>query len=394
MNVGFVVSRFPTLSETFVISQMAGLMKRGFNIGIICDKVVGYPYADKDEEPISTLIKNARNWWGPVQKMQPVIERLPNGARDKISVGLDVAFSRKLKKFDVIIAHFGQSGARIARVKKRRHIHAPLITIFHGYDVGMPLKQGRLNQYDDLFRRGDLCLTVNGYFREKLCEVGADPEKTDVHRMGIDISSIPYCRNERVSAPIKFISVCRLTEKKGVEYSLRAFALLEGERDWFYTIIGDGPLLPELTALAYKLGIAQKVTFLGSRPHGDVKEQLARADAFILPSITAEDGDVEGIPVALMEAMAAGLTVISSYHSGIPELIENERTGLLAPEKDVYRLSQHIRHVIDHPDHCDLMARAARQTIERDFNNQLLNDQLADRIKTLCGNGKVAEFDG
>ena len=384
MNVGFVVGRFPTLSETFVISQMAGLMERGFNIGIICDKVVDYPYADKGKEPLSILTENAQNWWGPLEKMQFAIERLPNGLRDKVSVGLDVAFSHKMEKFDAIIAHFGQTGARIARVKKRRQIHAPLITIFHGYDVGIPLKQGRLNQYDDLFRRGELCLTVNGYFREKLCEAGADPTKTDVHRMGIDISSIPYCRSERASAPIKFISVCRLAEKKGIEYSLRAFALLEGEQDWSYTIIGDGPLLPELTMLVHKLGIAQKVTFLGSRPHGDVKEQLARADAFILPSITAEDGDVEGIPVSLMEAMAAGLTVVSSYHSGIPELIENERTGLLATEKDVFQLSQHIRHVIDHPDHCDRMARAARQTIERHFNNQLLNNQLAARIRTLC----------
>uniref|UniRef100_UPI003AE4FE5E glycosyltransferase n=1 Tax=Paracoccus sp. T5 TaxID=3402161 RepID=UPI003AE4FE5E len=384
MNIGFVVGKFPTLSETFVISQMAGLMERGFNIGIICDKVVDYPHADRDKEPLSALMKNAWNWWGPAEKLRPAIECLPNGPRDKVSVGLDVAFSRKIEKFDAIIAHFGQNGARIARIKKRRQIRAPLITIFHGYDVGIPLKQGRLNQYDDLFRRGELCLTVNDYFRERLCEAGADPAKTEVHRMGIDISSIPYCRSERSCTAIKFISVCRLTEKKGIEYSLRAFALLEGERDWSYTIIGDGPLLSELTALAHELGIAEKVTFLGSRAHGDVKEQLARADVFILPSITAKDGDLEGIPVALMEAMAAGLTVVSSYHSGIPELIESERTGLLAPEKDVFRLSQHIRHVIDHPDHCDLMARAARQTIEHDFNNRLLNDQLAVRIKTLC----------
>lgn len=383
MRVGFVVGRFPALSETFVISQMAGLMQEGFKVGIVCDEVADDPNTGRAKPPLCNLMAHARHWWGPLGFLRDPVQRLPHRFRDKTSAGLDVLFADQLKKFDALIAHFGRSGARVARVKKRRSVTAPLITFFHGYDVGVPLKSGRLGDYRDLFERGDLCLTVNEFFRGKLSEAGAAPDRIAVHRMGIDLASFPFRRAPRTGEPIRFISVCRLTEKKGIEYSLRAFARLPADRPWRYTIIGDGALLPALRSLAGDLGIADRVTFLGSRPHDEVRAQLSRSHAFILPSITARNGDVEGVPVALMEAMASGLTVVSSYHSGIPELIDSGKTGLLSAEKDVAGLAEKIAHVIDHPDDCDRMAVLARQQIERNFNNRTLNSQLAARLHQL-----------
>jgi colanic acid/amylovoran biosynthesis glycosyltransferase len=109
----------------------------------------------------------------------------------------------------------------------------------------------------------------------------------------------------------------------------------------------------------------------------------------VLPSVRAGDGDLEGIPVALMEAMAAGLTVVSTYHSGIPELIEDGRTGLLAPERDVGALAQKLVWIADNPGSCEELARAARRKVEEDFDSGRLNDAFADTLFRLAAT-KVA----
>ena len=105
---------------------------------------------------------------------------------------------------------------------------------------------------------------------------------------------------------------------------------------------------------------------------------------FLLPSVTAQDGDVEGIPVSLMEAMAAGLTVLSTYHSGIPELIEDQKTGFLAPERDIEALAAQLLWIAEHPAECERIALAARRKIEAEFNADVLNDQLAHMITRLA----------
>ena len=119
------------------------------------------------------------------------------------------------------------------------------------------------------------------------------------------------------------------------------------------------------------------------------EEHLASAHVFLLPSVTAADGDVEGVPVALMEAMAAGLVAVSTYHSGIPELIENRKTGFLAPEKDVQTLAAHLISIAENPDASGPITTAARRHIETEFNNEVLNDRLAQTITALL-QGKQA----
>src|SRR5439155_17216983 len=156
------------------------------------------------------------------------------------------------------------------------------------------------------------------------------------------------------------------------------------EIDWRYHIIGDGPLRTSLERLAAELGLAQRVTFSGSLPHCEVKRQLRSAHLFLLPSVTASDGDMEGIPVALMEAMAAGLIAVSTYHSGIPELIEDGATGFLAPERDTEALAAKLAWVFDHPRECEDVALAARCKVEDHFNADVLNGHFAQIIAQLA----------
>lgn len=391
MRVCFVVSSFPTLSETFVISQMGGLLQQGFQVGVVCNKKDLSAQVNMTLEPMRTLIAQTEEWWGPGAVLRERVANLPASWKDKTSALFDFLSVRQLNSFDVIVAHFGQNGARVARLKKRGLIRPPVITIFHGYDVGVPLKEARLGQYHDLFKVGSLCLPVNDYFRRVLIDAGAPDDRVAVHRMGIDINQIPFQPQSRQNLPLRLITVSRLIEKKGVEFALRALGQVKKcnpELDWQYTIVGDGPLREQLQRIAVESEIMDRVSFRGSLPHAQVKEELGSSHVFVLPSVTASNGDVEGIPVALMEAMAAGLTVVSSYHSGIPELIADRKTGFLTSEKDVGALTDSILWIASHPDQCQQFAEQARLKIEQEFNAEILNKQFATIVSDIAKVGK------
>ncbi|TIW74543.1 MAG: colanic acid biosynthesis glycosyltransferase WcaL, partial [Mesorhizobium sp.] len=150
------------------------------------------------------------------------------------------------------------------------------MTIFHGNDVGGPMHDKTLARYRTVFEKGVLQLPVNAFFRDALIDVGASPAKVVVHHMGVRPGEIEYRWRSWEQDALSFISVCRLTEKKGIEYALRALAALP-RRDWTYSVIGGGELLEELKRLAADLGIADRVTFLGPRPHAEVKQRLRDA---------------------------------------------------------------------------------------------------------------------
>lgn len=393
MRIGFVVGQFPQLSETFVIGQMAGLLKRGFEVEVVCNGISDCQLANDGQEPVATLLKRTRDWWGAAARMRPALQRLPPKLHDKVSTALDLTSVARLNGCDAVVAHFGHNGARAARLKKWNRLSPPIVTIFHGNDVGVPMHEGNLGRYHDLFRYGRLNLTVNDFFRRALIGAGAPKEKVAVHHMGIDLRNISYTWQSWRDAPLRLISVCRLTEKKGVEFTLRALGRLATEAPklaWHCRIIGDGPLRKRLEALAHALGIAERVSFLGSLAHEEVKQWLRRSHAFVLPSVTARNGDVEGIPVALMEAMAAGLTVVSTNHSGIPELVEDQRTGFLAPERDFETLASRLRFVVEHPERCELISREARRKVEAEFDAERLHDEFAGIISRFANARRAA----
>jgi len=388
MRVGFVVGEFPLLSETFVVDQMAGLLARGFEVEVVCDRTKGDDRIDRQSEPMATLVARTQHWWRWAGGLSAFVRRLPPRLRYKASTVLDIVFARRLNRCDVIVAHFGQNGERAAALKKWKSLKPPIITIFHGADVAIPSRQAVLaTQYAGLIKHGSLNLPVNDFFRRMLLEAGASQANTTVHHMGIDSREVSYRWESWEGSQLIVTTVCRLVEKKGVEFALRALASLTASHpqlDWRYDIVGDGPLRTDLETLAAELGLTARVTFLGSLPHMEVKRRLRMAHLFLLPSVTASDGDMEGIPVALMEAMAAGLIAVSTHHSGIPELIEDGETGLLAPERDVSVLAGKLAWAAEHPQECERIALAARRKVEDDFNADVLNERFAQIVTQLA----------
>ena len=204
--------------------------------------------------------------------------------------------------------------------------------------------------------------------------------KIVVHRYGVDLKrfapSSPKLDNK---IPI-LLTVARLVEKKGIEYSLRAFASIRNGCKAEYRIIGEGPLRTTLEQLSHKLGCANRVHFLGPKTKEDVIREMGKADIFVLASLTASDGDTEGLPVSLIEAHAMELPVLSTLHSGIPELVMDGETGYLVPEKDVARLAERMQALIQSRELRETFSQKARARVESDFNIETLNDTLKEML--------------
>jgi colanic acid/amylovoran biosynthesis glycosyltransferase len=307
----------------------------------------------------------------------------------QLAASLELLFSAvpllPRRSFDVVHCHFGPNGVRAAALRETGVLDGPIVTTFHAYDLTKYLQKWGAHLYDRLFEQGDLFLAVSNRWRRRLLELGCPEDKVRVHHMGVD------CR--RLSSPPKhqpghnvprLLSVGRLVEKKGFEYGILAVVeLIRAGRRCEYTIIGDGPLRSQLAELIEHLDAPAAVRLAGPMSQADVLEHLQASDVLLAPSVTASDGDQEGIPVVLMEAMATGLPIVSTRHSGIPELVTDGESGYLVDERDVAGLADRLAVLLDSPQQRQAMGKTGRRIVEQDFNIDILNDRLVEMFEGL-----------
>lgn len=263
-----------------------------------------------------------------------------------LTAGWAPAFYRRLRERDpaLIHAHFAPDGAVALPLSSELNI--PLIVTLHGYDVtsseeSLKLGNGRfyLSHKKRLWEKTNLFICVSEAIRRRAIQAGFPESKLLVHYIGVDRNVFTprsqTCRQNLI------LFVGRLVEKKGCEYLIQAMDLVRKKcSDAELVIIGDGPLRQSLEILAAQKNF--KCRFLGSQPSNVVREWLGGARIVCGPSVTARNGDSEGLPIALTEAQAMGVPVVSSVHSGIPEVVRHGETGLLAPERDYKLLAEHI----------------------------------------------------
>ena len=243
-------------------------------------------------------------------------------------------------KASLLHAHFA-SGGRSALPLARR-LSIPLIVTLHGSDV-----TARINfreRYQNLWKKASLFICVSEFMRRKAIDAGFPKEKLHVLYTGIDHEVFQAQSATRNKDLILFVG--RLVEKKGCAFLLQAVAEVKKNHASIQTVvIGDGPLRPSLEQLAAQLGISCQ--FLGAQPDTAVRKWLSVARVFCAPSVTAPNGDSEGLGTVFAEAQAMGAPVVSFHHGGIPEIVLHGRTGLLAPEGDSKTLASHIRHFLE-----------------------------------------------
>jgi colanic acid/amylovoran biosynthesis glycosyltransferase len=410
MDVAFVVGRFPNLSETFILSQITGLIDRGHNVHIYGrepvevpkkhDEISHYRLLDRVEY-IPTLpnskelrVQKALGLIGTIESplhAWKALRSLSFWKYGRIAANLQLWYAvcslgNSEQSYDVIHAHFGPNGVLAAALRDLGVFNGAVITTFHGADMSRYVQRVGTSQYDFLARTGDMFLPISRRWKEKLLRVGFPKSRTLVHHMGVDCGEIELSSVRVQDDTIRILSVARLTEKKGIEYGIRALAEIVGDSavnsdnelgvDVKYTIVGDGEQRVRLEKLMTNLGVESSVCFAGWKSRKEVMKYLGEAHLFLAPSVTAESGDQEGIPVAIMEAMARGVPVVSTKHSGIPELVDHGTSGILVPERDVESLADALQSLVETPSRLPEMGRASRRIVEEEFNTEKLNDQL------------------
>jgi colanic acid/amylovoran biosynthesis glycosyltransferase len=249
----------------------------------------------------------------------------------------------------------------------------PSIVSFHGADVMVDMNKPAYREVTlQMLDAVTLVLVRSESLGRAVVDLGCDPEKIEIQRTGIPLEEFPF-RERAVpkNGEWQFVQAGRLIEKKGLPVTLRAFsAFLKQYPNATLTIAGEGPLLPELQKFARELGVTDRVSFTGFISQEQLREVYYRSHIFLHPSQTGRDGNQEGIPNSMLEAMATGLPVFATEHGGIPEAIENGVSGVLVPERDDEALARALLNAAQDPGFLPCIALAGADAVRKKFDLQ------------------------
>lgn len=394
-----IASYFPERSQTFVLDQVRALQCSGCEVEVLArtpgDGVAvdaGNPlpptiYAElPDAIParIGWALRTLPRWLlrSPATTWRTIDPRAvgPEGLR--LRAFADLAALDRPRNYDVIYCHFGQAGLIGARLRRLGRISGELVVVFHGSDVSTYLQDRGEDAYDELRDEVALVLPVSDHWRQRLLDLGFDASSVRVHHMGIDPTRFTFTPRAPQDGPLRLLSLGRLVEKKAIGDVLQALQHVAAG-SVSYTIAGDGPDHSRLRELATEIADRHEIRFLGAVDPQSVPELHESHDVFVAPSVTGQDGNKEGIPVAIMEAMASGMPVVSTWHSGIPELVEHGKAGLLVEEHDVRGIAEALTTFCHDRDMVAEMGRHARAAVVSGFNQQRLDEQLVTTLTEL-----------
>lgn len=304
-------------------------------------------------------------------------------------------FRLKNENVQLIHAHFGTMGYLCSGMAKRLDI--PLVTTFYGYDASLLPKEKPAwkSKYRKLFDNGTLFLAEGPAMGKKLENLGCPPDKIIVHHLGVELDKYRVKKVYPAENHLRMLMVGRFVEKKGFIYGLRAFSnFLENGGSGNLTIYGDSNSTAESDQIKKELfefvddhNLRDSVSFPGLIPLEKLQKEYSKYDLFLAPSIKATNGDDEGgAPVTIIEAGASGIPVIGSRHCDIPEIIKHGKTGFLADEKDVDKLTRHILHLHRNPELQKSFGQNGVKHISRNFS-AIKQGKILSSIYKDCLNG-------
>jgi colanic acid/amylovoran biosynthesis glycosyltransferase len=383
----YVVSLFPCWSETFIVREIAALIAAGSDVQILSlrdpsERLVHpdaerllprvrypLPLAHAARERMRALAAHpvklsrillhiaARLGTRP-HHMAKSLEALARGTEH-------LAFIRAFDP-DVIHAHWATYPSTVAWALGHM-LEKPFGFTCHANDIFVNNQLLR-----EKIESAQVAVTISNYNVNWLTEHSTPHARHRLHvvHCGVDLAAIPF-RPGSISErePGLILAVGRLDATKGFEVLLDALAVLARKgRRVRCRIFGDGPFKAKIEAAIARNGLAKAVELSGARAQAEVLAALYASSIFVLPSVVTTTGDRDGIPVSLMEAMAAGTPSVSTRISGIPELIEDEKEGFLVPERDAPALAHALERLLDDPGLGERMAVAARLKVEREFD--------------------------
>lgn len=377
--IAIYVHEFLTPSMTFIHRQLLGVSSR-FDPIVFATRL-----ANRDRFAFEPVIAESPGSVGAIASR--ILARL-RGRTFGLSPVIESRWRAALRDRGVALmhAHFGPGAIEIEPVVAPLGI--PFVVTFHGYDVSRLLSDPRYVRDLRRLLRTAYGITVSEEMRQRLIAIGLPAERLRTHYIGVPLDRFPLLgRNPPAEKAargesLRLLQVSNFVEKKGHAWTLRAFAHLRAKRnDVTLVLAGDGPLRAQAEALALELGLGDTVSFPGGVHPEQVGKLMRDADVFVHHSVTAADGDMEGIPTVLMEAMATGLPVVTTRHSGIPELVEHERTGWLVAERDVAGYAAVLARALCAPAAIGAAAAAfVRERFDIERQNRVLADIYAERI--------------
>lgn len=406
MKIAFFLNEFPALSQTFIINQIAGMAVKGHDIHIYALRQSKNPNRDlpialSQRCSITYLNSYPSQFFGRVLILKKQMSDvglvssfilllrtskyfLREGFRGWLCI-----FERSLvimenRDYDITHCQFATLWEVIEPLIDLEIISRRVVVSIRGYDITMN-KHTKCDAYSSLFNISSLFLPVSRSLASHLQMLGCQKSKIKVHRSGLNLDLFKLRDIKPIGKPVKLLSVGRLVEKKGFQFGIDSvIKLVDMGVSVEYSIVGAGPLKKSLEGKIRRNQAESYVSLVGSVPHKETLDRMLRADILIIPCVVSPDGDQEGIPNVIKEAMALGVPVIASQHSGIPELIEDGKNGMLVSEKDVGGLARAVKCYIDLPlEVKHSMIVKARETVQNEYSIDALTEELEKIYQSL-----------
>lgn len=345
-----------------IYRQVTGLREfRTFVMTKSRENAAVYPFDDVEVLPRPRINFLSRFRKKYLQRLEPVFYR---GEYDQLAGVL----SRR--EADLLHVYFGHTGVHLLPFLK--NWPKPALVSFHGMDIMErdhdPAYGVRLRE---LLQVLPMVLARSESLADRLVDFGCDRSRIRINRTGIPMDGFPFCqRHAPPDGAWKFIQASRFIEKKGLFVTLEAFATFRARFPAATLVLaGEGPLEAKLRETADRLGIAGAVTYTGFLGQPELAAAYAEAHVFLHPSQTTKAGDQEGVPNAMLEAMATGLPVVATLHGGIPEAATSGEDGLLVPERDAAGLADALLRLADDPALYERFSRNAATSVREKFEH-------------------------
>jgi len=396
LNIAFFVTKFPSLSETFIANQVialentghtvhifsqqrpptdesvhqmvtdAGLLKKTFYLNDIPQARIG-----KIKALLCKLISNM-----PVRSFQ-IVFRSAFKNTTKLSVYDLIHFLDK-PDYNVLHAHFGQNGNYVTELLNLGlYPKAKFITTFHGYDLDQKLKEN--NFYSLLFSTCNLFTVNTNYSRNLLIKLGCEENKIKVLPVGLDSRAFKKIEKTDTNKEIQLLFVGRLIKLKGPLVFVKICQLLKEKNAFNFkaVIIGEGAMFEELKAAIKLANLDEVVELVGGRTQEEVMQYMDNSDIFVLPGIVV-NGLSEAQGLVIQEAQAMQLPVLISDAGGMAEGIQEGITGFVLKQNDVEAFAEKIAYLHRYPDEAIRMGKKGRQFVEKNFDVKRLNEKLLE----------------
>jgi glycosyltransferase involved in cell wall biosynthesis len=415
--IAFIFVIFPKITETFVLREILQIKKLGMHVEIFS---LIRPKAGGKIHPEAEILKQkthysrwffSRKLWAsnffflirnPLRYLFLLARLLFGSMKQPVLLAKTFAIFPKS-------VHF----ARLAQKLNVQHIHSAFAA--HNATSAMIMSELSGITYSVSSDQYDLVIET-ALHRQKLSKAifvrtissfnvnliekhfGRDiRSKTHLIFRGVDLQKYqPGSAHDDIAKDNQFAILCvaALEEKKGHRFLIEAvYNLKRKGRKVHCTLVGDGPLHNELIQQIYKLKVSDTVSMLGEQTQQEVLDLLQKSDCYVLPSIITPTKRMEGIPNVLMEAMACKIPVVATTISGVPELVEDGKSGLLVPPENADALNRAIAFIQDNPEAAKNFSGAGREKVEREFNTEKNVDKLWQLLLKAIACGKVNTLD-